>query len=88
MPLADAFWNWAVLGGVAINALSSLVFFALLANDEAIAALLVGHFLSVPYNIVAAVGVWRSAARYQGDRRWASAARIVTAIGMTILSVT
>jgi hypothetical protein len=42
----------------------------------------------MPYNIVVMVGVWRSFGRYQGERRWADLARIVTVAGMVLLSVT
>jgi hypothetical protein len=57
-------------------------------GDRIVAALFVGYVLSVPYNVVAAVGVWRSAGRYEGERRWADLARIVTVAGMILLSVT
>lgn len=38
------------------------------------------HFLPLPYNIAAGVGVWRSAARYSGNPLWAGLARIVVVI--------
>jgi hypothetical protein len=88
IPLATAFWNWAVLGGLALNLTTSILFLVLLSAERPIAALIVGYGLSVPYNIVVAVGVWRAAGRYQGDRRLADAARLVTVIGMSVLSLT
>ena len=88
VPLSQAFWNWAVIGGLAINLLTSALFLVLIMNDRVVAALIVGYGFSVPYNIFVTVGVWRSAARYQGDRRWADLARIVTIAGMALLSVT
>ncbi|MGE0725047.1 MAG: hypothetical protein AB7O45_11770 [Alphaproteobacteria bacterium] len=88
VPLNDAFWNWAVLGGLAVNVSTSIAFLALISADLPYAALFVGYVLSVPYNIVVAVGVWRAADAHPGDRRWAETVRYVTAIGMTILSVT
>jgi hypothetical protein len=42
----------------------------------------------VPYNIVATVDVWRAAGRYAGPPHWAQAARVVTVVGMGVLSVT
>jgi hypothetical protein len=48
----------------------------------------VGYALSVPYNILAGVGVWRSAARYDGPAVHAELARIITPIVMLLLSVT
>jgi hypothetical protein len=41
----------------------------------------------VPYNLVALVGVWRSAARYPGGRIHADLARIVSLVGMVLLSL-
>ena len=43
---------------------------------------------SVPYNMVVAVGVWRSAGRYEGDPRLRNLARIVMVAGMLLLSLT
>jgi hypothetical protein len=34
------------------------------------------------------VGVWRSAERYTGYKRWAELAKIATVIGMVLLSIT
>jgi hypothetical protein len=57
-------------------------------GDRVVAACIAGYALSVPYNIVVSVGVWRSAGRYEGERRWADFARIVTVAGMVLFSVT
>ena len=88
LPLSQAFWNWAVAGGIAVNGLTSILFLVLIMNDRIVAAFVVGYALSVPYNIVVTVGVWRSAGRYQGERRWADLARFVTVAGMVVLSLT
>jgi hypothetical protein len=88
LPLGEAFWTYAVGVGLTVNVVTSLAFLALISWDRPLAALLVGYGLSVPYNVVAVVGVWRSAARYQGQRIHADLARIVTLVGMALLSVT
>ena len=88
LPLPQAFWNWAVAGGIAVNGLTSILFLGLIMADRIVAAFVAGYALSVPYNIVVTVGVWRSAERYEGERRWANLARIVTVAGMVLLSVT
>ena len=88
LPLPQAFWNWAVIGGIAVNGLTSILFLILIMNDQIVTAFIVGYALSVPYNIVVTVGVWRSAGRYEGERRWADIARIVTVAVMTVLSLT
>ena len=88
LALPDAFWNWAVFGGLAINVASSALFLFLIMADRPIAAFIAGYVLSVPYNAVVSVGVWRAAGRYAGERRWAELARMVTIIGMILLGVT
>ncbi|WP_198372567.1 hypothetical protein [Roseomonas rosulenta] len=88
LPLGEAFWTWAVLVGLLVNIASSIGFFWLMMAGQTVAGFIVGHALSLPYNLVAAVGVWRSAGRSDSDPRWAGAARLAVAIGMTILSLT
>ncbi len=88
IALPDAFWNWAVLGGLVINVTSSALFLFLVTADRPILALVAGYAPSVPYNVIVSVGVWRSAERYAGEQRWAELARIVTIIGMVLLSIT
>lgn len=88
LTLEVAFWNWAVLGGLFVNLVSSALFLLLLLSDQLIAALIIGYGFSLPYNILVFVGVWRSADRYTGDQRWAELARIATAIGILLLSIT
>ncbi len=88
LELATAFWNWAVFGGLIVNVSSSALFLFLIVNGRPISAILAGYAFSIPYNIIASIGVWRSAAHHPGDRNWANFARIVTIIGMVLLSVT
>lgn len=68
MPLEEAFWAWAVGGGLVVNLFTSFLFLALIAADRTLAAAVAGYGLSVPYNIVVTVGVWRAAERYEGSR--------------------
>jgi len=88
LTLETAFWYWAVLGGLIVNITSSALFLFLLVADRPVEALIAGYAFSVPYNVIATVGVWRSAERYEGERSMAEMARLVTVIGMTLLSVT
>lgn len=87
-PLPTAFWNWAVTGGILVNVATSGLFLVLIMQNQAILALLVGYGMSIPYNVFATVGVWRSADRYEGERRWAEMAKMATVAGMILLSVT
>jgi hypothetical protein len=88
LPLGDAFWTWAVTVGLLVNVTTSILFLLLIFRDQPVAAVVVGYALSVPYNVVATVGVWRSAARYSGPSLHADLARIVTVVLMAGLSLT
>ncbi len=88
LTLENAFWNWAVFGGLIINVTSTALFLFLIMANRPISALIAGYAFSVPYNIIVTVGVLRSAERYTGERRWADLARMVTVVGMIVLSVT
>jgi hypothetical protein len=87
LPLDEAFWTWAIGVGLLVNLTTSALFLALISADRPWEALFVGYALSVPYNVVAAVGVWRSAARYRGHPAHAALARVVTLVLMLLLSV-
>jgi hypothetical protein len=88
LPLDDAFWGWAVIGGITVNLLTSLGFLILLTMDLLLAAYFVGYGLSLPYNLVVTVGVWRAASRATDTLRKAAIYRTITVIGMALLSVT
>ena len=88
LALENAFWKWAVFGGLIVNMVSSGLFLFLIMADRPIWAFIAGYAFSVPYNVIVSVGVWRSAGRYTGERRWADLTRIVTVVGMILLSVT
>ncbi|MGE0660568.1 MAG: hypothetical protein AB7F36_17185 [Reyranellaceae bacterium] len=88
MPLANAFWDWAVIGGLLVNLGTSLGFYLLLTEDLTVPAMLVGYGLSLPYNFLVTVGVWRCASAHRGSRKVADLAKIVTLVGMIVLSAT
>jgi hypothetical protein len=88
LPLGEAFWTWAIGVGLLVNLTTTVLFLALITADRPWSALFVGYALSVPYNALAVVGVWRSAARYQGHAGHAELARIAAVIVMLLLSVT
>jgi hypothetical protein len=87
-PLAEAFWTWAVTVGLLVNVATSALFVVMIMHDKPWIALLLGYGVSLPYNVVAVVGVWRSAARYEGPAVHADLARAAVAILMALLSVT
>ena len=88
LPLRDAFWNWAVTAGLLVNVVTSLLFLMLITLDQDLLALLLGYGLSVPYNLLVVVGVWRSASRYEGPEAYADLAKGMTVIMMIVLSLT
>ena len=76
LPLARAFWEYAVLYVALAHLSATAAAFGALAADLP-TALVVGIFLlPLPYNVVAVVGVWRSADTYNGPRHWATLARV------------
>ena len=88
MPLREAFWTWAVTAGLLVNIVTSVLFLILIMQDLAWAGLLIGYGVSLPYNVVATVGVWRAAVRYDGPAINADLARGATVLLMAALSLT
>jgi hypothetical protein len=88
LALNEAFWTWTVTVGLLVNIATSILFLVLILQDQPLAAVLVGYGLSVPYNIVATIGIWRSAARYGGPSLHADLARIASVLLMAVLTVT
>ena len=88
LPLGEAFWTWAIGVALFVNLTTTVLFLVLITADRPWAALFVGYALSVPYNVLALVGVWRSAARYPGPPAHADLARIAATIALLLLSMT
>lgn len=88
LPLGEAFWTWAVLGGLLVNVPTSIAFLALVSADLPLLALIVGKGLSLPYNLLATVGVWRSAARSPAPPVLIDLARGAVFVLMAVLSLT
>lgn len=88
LSLPAAFWGWLVLGGVLVNGMTTALNLILVTRDLALVGLIVGYAISVPYNLLALLGVWRSAGAWQGDRAMATTARVVAVVWAIGLSVT
>ena len=88
VPLSRAFWTWFVFIGLPLNLATSVLFLALVAMDRPIAGLVAGHVMTVPYNILVAVGVWRAAGRPGVPPGLRRLARAVTLAGAVVFSVT
>jgi hypothetical protein len=76
IALGRAFWEWAILYGSLANLVTAILAFTVLAADGSALLAVAIHFVPVPYNVLAAVGVWRSAERYRGPAAYAQLARI------------
>jgi hypothetical protein len=88
IPLEEAFWTYAVVGGIAVNVLTSFAFLILISMDFPLAAFIAGYGVSLPYNLVATMGVCRAAERDDGNLQRAKLYPLITLAGMVLLSVT
>ena len=88
MPLRVAFWWYAMLIGTLVNILASFAFAA--ANDFGISTTVAFavFLLPIPYNLFAAIAVWRSAGRYAGPPIRAHLARVVIILWALVSSFT
>lgn len=91
LPLRDAFWTYAVFWGLLINVAAGVAALALIVADKAAAPAaapgvaagatmlsllaVAVHLAPLPYNVIALVGVWRSAGRPDSPPSAALAAR-------------
>ena len=88
MPLHTAFWEYAIVYGIAVNILSSggaLITHTMGAPFAITAILFLLHF---PYFCLVTVAVWRSASQYPGRQVWADLARTgvtIWALGMVFI---
>jgi hypothetical protein len=69
LPLADAFWTYAIFWGFLINMATTLTSLGLVVAEVPgwVAALV--HFAPLPWNLLVLVGVWRSAGRPEVSER-------------------
>jgi len=75
VPLAKAFWEYAVLYPILLNAVTTMGSLVLWSLDQIVLGMIV-HLAPLPYAILTLVAVWRSAGKYQGDQMWAGMARV------------
>jgi hypothetical protein len=76
LPLTIAFWHYAIYYGLIINVVATTVSVVLLLIDAPIALVVAVHFVPLPYSVVTAIGVWRSAERHGKRDKLANFARI------------
>lgn len=88
LPLARAFWNFAIFYGLVLNLVTHIAFLTLLLNEGNATLVALAMVFPIPYNLLVVVAVWRSAGRYSGPKKWADLARIGTVIWMLALTLT
>lgn len=87
LSLGEAFWTYAVLIGAAVNIAATAASMTALAADLNGVLALAIHLSPLPYNVAIVVGVWRSAARHEGARHHAEAARCVVVAWAVLLTL-
>jgi hypothetical protein len=87
IELGRAFWEYAVVYGLILNLVATGAAMAVIVANGPMLLAAVLFLLPVPYNMVAAIGVWRSADRYGGPPARARLARCAVVVWAVALSV-
>ncbi|MCU0893820.1 MAG: hypothetical protein MUD06_05755 [Rhodospirillales bacterium] len=87
LPLADAFWTYAIFWGFLINMATTLTSLGLVVADAPgwVAALV--HLAPLPWNLLVLVAVWRSAGRPEVSERLRLVARAVIVVWSGFLTL-
>ncbi|MCU0894722.1 MAG: hypothetical protein MUD06_10445 [Rhodospirillales bacterium] len=75
LPLADAFWTYAIFWGFLINMATTLTSLGLVVADVPGWVAVLVHFAPLPWNLLVLFGVWRSAGRPEVSERLRLVAR-------------
>ncbi|MGZ8997069.1 MAG: hypothetical protein ACXW3P_11380 [Rhodospirillales bacterium] len=87
VPLADAFWTYAIFWGFLINMATTLASLALVVADVPGWIAGVVHFAPLPWNLLALVAVWRSAGRPEVPQGMRVVARSVIVAWSAFLTI-
>ncbi|PFG54303.1 hypothetical protein ATG98_3523 [Marinobacter sp. LV10R520-4] len=71
--LAKTYWLYGFLVGLIINVVTRII--------PSLGAVAIILALTIPYQVMVLLGVWRAADRYQGRTAWAILAKIATVLG-------
>ena len=88
VDLFAAFWGWLILGGILVNGMTTAINLVLVTRDLPITGLVVGYAVSVPYNLLAMIAVWRASEVHDGDPGVAKGLRWLAVIIAAVLCVT
>ena len=87
LPLARAFWDFAIIYGTGANLVGSAGALAAVVLGLPGAVALAIHLLPLAYVAVAVVGVARSAGRYAGPPIWATLAKAAVLVWAALMVV-
>ena len=85
VPLGQAFWSWGILGGAVVNLFATLVAVMLLSAEAPAWLAALAFAAPIPWNLMLAVGVWRSAARGGVSPGTADLARVTILLWVALL---
>lgn len=87
LPLAYVVWRHAVAYALVVNLAFDIPFYALIINQASALWIILAFLAPVPYNIFVIVAVWRSAANYPGEQKWADLARVGSLLWIVLLII-
>jgi hypothetical protein len=87
VPLADAFWTYAVFWGFLINMATTLTSLGLVVANVPAWLPVVAHLAPAPWNLLVLVAVWRSAGREDVSARVRLVARSVIVVWSAFLTL-
>jgi hypothetical protein len=88
VPLVSAFWDWGILGGLLVHAVSTGLFVWALNAGASDGIKILAWGFPLPYSFFVLVGVWRSAGAYTGPPWRQTAARWAIVIWTAITCLT
>jgi hypothetical protein len=71
--LAKTYWLYGVLVGLIVNAVTRVI--------PSVGVLALVLAVTIAYQVMVLLGIWRAAGRYQGRKVWAILAKIATVLG-------
>jgi hypothetical protein len=86
VPLARAFWGYAICWGFLINIVATILALALVVAGAPNPVVLAVHLAPIPWNVLVVVGVWRSAGSADVSPGWAIAARVASTAWTILLT--
>jgi hypothetical protein len=67
LPFTEAFWKYVIVLGIFINISASFIALVVYVAINSTVAMVIIHSLPIPYNAVACIGAWRSAAVMESE---------------------